>query len=275
LACALCLSLLFAACASDSSAPERTGSKTAMSAAEIAQIARPQIEPPSGQPPERLVVKDLAKGWGIAAEPSDEVTIEYVGAGYDGVERWRSRGRLEAFRFLLGGYGVIPGWEQGVVGMRVGGRRELIVPARLASGEGARIYVIDLLAVHRQTQVPTVGGAADGPQDPGRPTWRVPNRPPPRHLVVEELRRGSGPPLRPPATATVKYLAVDYATGTAFFNAWGPSLPSVISLADPQSVWTRGLTGMKVGGQRRLVIPAKLGFGSGPLIYAVELTSID
>lgn len=247
-----------------------------MSAAEVAQLGEPRITAPNGPPPRRLVSRDLRKGWGLTAKLTDEVTVEYVGADYrTGATRWRSRGGLGPLRLLLSNYDIVQGLEPGIRGMKVGGRRELIVPPQPAAGKGARIFVVDLLAVDPQTGATIAPGASDGQKAPDEPAYNVPSRPAPRRLVVKELRQGSGPALEVPAEATVRYIGIDYATGMAFFNAWGPNRPSHISLADPDSVWARGLRGMQVGGQRQLTIPAKLGYGSGALIYAVELMSID
>jgi FKBP-type peptidyl-prolyl cis-trans isomerase len=276
LAAALCLPLTFAACGDRSASTETTRSKDAMSPAEIAQLSKPRVKSPGGSPPEHLQIRDLENGWGAVAAQADEVTIEYVGADYrTGAERWRSRDRLGPFRFQLGGYGVIQGWEQGLRGMRVGGRREMVIPSKLATGEGARIYVVDLLAVHRQTKPPIAVGASDGPRDPGMPRATLPNPPVPQKLVVKELRRGSGKVAEIPGEVTVKYVGIDYKSGYSFFNAWGPNLPSRLSLEDNRSVWARGLAGMRVGGRRELFIPAKLGYGGGSILYAFELTSIN
>ena len=245
-----------------------------MSAAEIEHLTEPRIKTPSGPPPERLEVSDIRRGWGRVAAAADEVTIEFAGVGYRrGEGRWRSRDALGPFRFQLGGYGVIAGWERGIAGMKVGGRRELRVPARLATGQGARIYVIDLLAVHRQTGSSTALGASDGPQDPGKPTVALP-RPPPKEIVVTEVRKGSGKPVEIPGHATVKYVGVDYRTDYSFFNAWGPNLPSRLLLEDAHSVWARGLAGMRVGGRRQIFVPAKLAYGGGPLVFVLELTAV-
>jgi peptidylprolyl isomerase len=265
-----------AGCGGGKISTEPAKSKSTMSAAESAQLSRPRIQPPSGAPPKRLIVEDLKKGWGFTAKRADEITIDYAGTDYGAAaERWSSRDGLGPFRFQLGGRGVISGWEQGLEGMRVGGRRKLIVPSRLATRKGARIYVIDLLAVRHQDSSPIAVGASDGIQDPGKPSAAVPNRPPPKVLVVEELRRGSGPRVETPSEVTVKYLGVDYETGLAFFNAWGPDRASRLSLGNLGRVWAVGLKGMRIGGRRRLIVPAKLGYGSGPLIYAVELLAID
>lgn len=246
-----------------------------MSAAEIARLPRPQLKPANGPPPKRVVVRDLKEGWGLAARPADEVTIEYVGADYrTGKVLWRSRDRLGPFRFQLGGFAVIHGWERGLVGMKVGGRRELVIPSRLATGAGPRTYVVDLLAIHRQ-KPPIALGASDGREDPGAPTVYLPSPPPPKKLFVSELRKGTGRTVRIPGKATVKYVGVGYESGSSFFNAWGPDLPSHIALEDRGSVWARALTGMRVGGQREVFVPARLAYGGGPLVYAFELTSID
>ena len=272
---ALCLSLVLGGCGGGGQADEKAEPKTEASAAELAQLGLPRIEPPDSPPPIRLRARDIREGSGVAAAIADEVTVDYAGADYEtGVERWRSRGRPGPLSFQLGGSAVIPGWEKGIVGMRVGGRRELIVPSSLATGKGARIYVIDLRAVHRQTDRPIALGASDGIQDADKPTVALPKRPP-RGLVVRDRRRGSGPAVEIPAAVKVKYMGIDYRTYRAFFNSWGPNRVVELSLEDPRSVWAEGLAGMRVGGLREVLVPARLGYGSGPLIYAIELLSIE
>jgi peptidylprolyl isomerase len=273
LAGALCLALTLAGCSAGGASTETTRSNTTMSAAERQQLSRPHIVPPSQPPPQRLVVKDLKTGWGLAAAVGDELTVEYVGVDYEtGVERWHSRGRLEPSSFHLGAFDVAPGWERGLKGMRVGGRRELIVPSRLASGKRARIYVVDLLEIQRGP-IPRAFGASDGPQDPDKPTIKPPGRPPPKGLLVKELRKGSGRTIEEPAEVVVKLLGVDYRNGEAFLNAWGPDQATVLPLQDAHSIWAAGLRGMKVGGRRELVVPSKLAYGNGAQIYVAELTS--
>jgi peptidylprolyl isomerase len=113
---------------------------------------------PKGAPPKKLEVKELEKGTGDEAKAGDEVTVQYVGVNYkNGKEFDASWDRGEPFSFKLGAGMVIPGWDQGVAGMKVGGRRELIIPPGLAYGpEGSPpaigpnetlIFIIDLLEV--------------------------------------------------------------------------------------------------------------------------------
>jgi len=117
----------------------------------------PTVTPPPGAPPTKLVTKDLIVGTGPEAKAGDSVTVNYVGVLYKGGKvfdaSWK---RNETFPFVLGKSQVIPGWEQGIVGMKVGGRRELIIPSGLAYGakgspptippNSALIFVVDLLA---------------------------------------------------------------------------------------------------------------------------------
>ncbi len=116
----------------------------------------PHVTPPSGPAPTKLVTKELIPGTGAEAKSGDAVTVNYVGALYHGGKvfdaSWK---RNEPFPFTLGKGQVIPGWEQGVPGMKVGGRRELIIPSALAYGAKGSpptippneplVFVIDLL----------------------------------------------------------------------------------------------------------------------------------
>ncbi len=117
---------------------------------------KPKVKVPSGPAPKKLVIKDLRAGSGQAAKAGDTVTVQYVGVLYaNGKQFDASWDRGEPFSFPLGGGQVIPGWDQGVVGMKPGGRRELIIPSDLAYGaqgtpdgtippNSPLIFVIDL-----------------------------------------------------------------------------------------------------------------------------------
>ncbi len=246
-----------------------------MSEQELARLDEPRIEAHSGLAPRRLIVRDVKKGWGRPAAEADKVTINFVGAPYrSGAVRWRSRGRLEPFTFHLGGYDILPGLETGLRGMKVGGRRELIIPPRLGTGKGTRAYTVDLIAVYHGPP-PRGFGAADGPQDPGRPKIEPPSGPPPKRVIVKELRPGSGPRVEIPSHVVVKSYGVRYEDGVAFLNAWGPDKPTKLALEDPHSIWAAGLEGMRVGGRRKLIVPSQLAYGGGALLYVVELLSIE
>jgi FKBP-type peptidyl-prolyl cis-trans isomerase len=117
---------------------------------------KPVVVIPKGPAPTKLEVKDLIKGTGPAAKAGSNVTVNYVGALYNnGKEFDSSWQRNQTFPFTLGQGSVIKGWDQGLVGMKVGGRRELIIPASLAYGKtgspptippnAALVFVVDLL----------------------------------------------------------------------------------------------------------------------------------
>jgi peptidylprolyl isomerase len=241
-----------------------------MSPAEIARLSEPRIEMPKGPPPQRLVIKDLKKGWGPAAKVTDELVVDFVGAPYrTGQVRWQSHNRLEPFVFHLGAYDVVPGWEQGLKGVRVGGRRELIVPARLTGTGSARVYVVDLLAA--QAGDPPEFGAVDGPK--GWPKVDLSSGPA-KKLSVESLHEGSGPVVKPPVEVVAKLYGVNHETGESFLNAWGPDQTVALPLRNPQSIWTKGLRGMRVGGRRKLIVPARMAFGDPAFGYLMELVAI-
>ena len=99
-------------------------------------IDKPEIDFPGGEPPKNLEITDVWEGDGAVAKAGDTVAVHYVGVAYStGEEFDASWNRGEPLQFRLGVGQVIAGWDQGVQGMKVGGRRQLIIPPDLAYGD--------------------------------------------------------------------------------------------------------------------------------------------
>ena len=138
-----------------------TSSSTSSSSVKLptALKTEPTIKSPGGTPPKKLVVKDLITGTGPAVtSPSQTVTIAYVGALYANGKVFDSSWKDVPSTHVISqpASGFVPGFEQGLLGMKVGGRRELIIPASLAYGNkkqgsipanSALIFIVDLHAV--------------------------------------------------------------------------------------------------------------------------------
>lgn len=119
---------------------------------------KPNVDIPAGAPPTELAREDLVVGTGAEATPGKTVEVHYVGVAWSTKKQFdASWDRNETFDFPLGKGRVIRGWDEGVAGMRVGGRRRLTIPP--AMGYGARgaggaigpnetlVFIVDLLAV--------------------------------------------------------------------------------------------------------------------------------
>ncbi|MDE3085779.1 MAG: FKBP-type peptidyl-prolyl cis-trans isomerase [Acidobacteriota bacterium] len=122
----------------------------------------PTVVVPTGQPPLQLLSKDLVVGTGATAQRGSQVSVQYVGDSWTTRQQFdASWNRHQAFAFTLGAGQVIPGWDQGVAGMKVGGRRELVIPPDLAYGaqspgagiarDDTLIFVVDLVGVGSST----------------------------------------------------------------------------------------------------------------------------
>jgi peptidylprolyl isomerase len=140
---------------SDSEEPASTSTPEAASTPEA---TKPEVTVPKGKAPKKLVIEDLEEGTGATAEPGKQVSVHYVGVSrLNGRQFDASWDRGEPFTFQLGTGSVIQGWDQGVEGMKVGGRRMLVIPPDLAYGpQGSPptigpnetlVFVIDLLGV--------------------------------------------------------------------------------------------------------------------------------
>jgi peptidylprolyl isomerase len=164
LACLLIVPAL-AACGGGSKSSSDSGGASASTptstptppAAATPALTKPKVKVPSGKPPKRLVIRDLRVGTGVPVKPGQTVTVQYVGVNYkDGKQFDASWDHGQPFSFPLGAGQVIPGWDKGVVGMRPGGRRELIIPPSLGYGPQGQppvikpnetlVFVVDLVS---------------------------------------------------------------------------------------------------------------------------------
>ena len=121
----------------------------------MSERTKPEIDFIEGPEPEELVITDIIVGEGAEALPGAQVDVHYVGVDFETGEQFdASWDRGESIAFPLAG--LIAGWQEGIPGMRVGGRRQLVIPPRLAYGEsgGPRlsgrtlVFIIDLLDTH-------------------------------------------------------------------------------------------------------------------------------
>ena len=119
---------------------------------------KPVVEIPDGPPPTELVVEDLVVGEGAEAQAGTSPSMQYVGVAWSTRRQFdASWDRGQPFSFQLGAGMVIGGWDQGVAGMKVGGRRKITIPPHLGYGKAGAggaikggetlVFVVDLLGV--------------------------------------------------------------------------------------------------------------------------------
>jgi peptidylprolyl isomerase len=119
---------------------------------------KPAVEVPDDPAPQALETEDIVEGDGPEAKAGDQVSVQYVGVLYDSGEQFdASWDTGQPFDFQLGSGSVIPGWDQGVEGMKVGGRRQLVIPPDLGYGpqgsppdippNATLVFVVDLLSI--------------------------------------------------------------------------------------------------------------------------------
>ncbi|GGV64042.1 peptidyl-prolyl cis-trans isomerase [Streptomyces longisporoflavus] len=124
----------------------------------MSELTKPEIDLPEGDAPAELTIRDLVVGEGLEAKPGRVVQIHYVGITFaSGAEFDASWDRGQTFKFAVGGGKAIKGLDRGVRGMKVGGRREIIVPPRLGyrnqspspliPAGSTLLFVVDLLSV--------------------------------------------------------------------------------------------------------------------------------
>lgn len=244
----------------------------------------------SAAAPADLVIEDIVVGDGDVAVAGSLVSVHYVGKALSTGEQFdASWDRGQPFEFELGAGGVIPGWDQGVEGMQVGGRRKLTIPSRLAYGDAGAggvigpgetlIFVVDLLGVEPAPERLDIGLT--------KPEFEVDtSADPATELVIEDLVEGDGDEAVAGAQITVHYVGKSLSTGEEFDASWdrGDYFSFVLGEGRVIQGWDEGFAGMKVGGRRMLTIPSDMGYGeqgSPPniapnetLIFVVDLLAV-
>ena len=231
----------------------------------VPRTPKPAVSVPA-QIPTALQITDLVTGTGYAAAVGDTLVVDYVGVRTaNGVEFDNSYERGIPFDFPLGQGRVIAGWEQGLIGIQVGTRRQLDVPAELAYGDnppgGSVIEPGDALTfvIEARAVVPAPD-PADAPIDLVlEPSVGA------TELSVVDVVVGTGEPIAAGRTAVVHMLLVRGDNQAILFNTWESSEPFLIELVEGDSVpgIITGLEGMRIGGRRVITMPPDEAFGPG------------
>jgi peptidylprolyl isomerase len=159
----LLASVALGACGSSSDSGSSTTTATTGTSGASSDLAttapampKPKVTVPKGAPPTELQVKDLKKGTGAVVAPGETLKVNYIGVLYSNGKTFDTNFGKLPLMFPIGTGQVIPGWDKGLIGMRVGGRRELIIPPNLAYGprgsgkippNATLVFVVDLLGV--------------------------------------------------------------------------------------------------------------------------------
>ena len=236
--------------------------------------------------PSGLQFEDTTEGTGAVAKSGQDVTVHYTGwlykDGEKGAKFDSSKDRNDPFQFELDGGMVIAGWDEGVQGMKIGGKRTLIIPPQL--GYGARgaggvippnatlLFEVELL------------GLAGGDEEISLDLKTTESG-----LQYQDTVEGSGDEARAGQRVTVHYTGWLYKNGTRgkkFDSSKDRRDPFRFRLAGGEVIkgWDEGVQGMKIGGTRMLVIPSELAYGArgaggvippnATLLFEVELLAV-
>ena len=223
---------------------------------------KPLVTIPPSSPPTELLIEDLVVGSGSPVGVGDFLIMDYVGVSYStGLQFDASWDRGSPFPFELGAGRVIQGWDQGIVGMSVGGRRSLTIPPELAYGENGSgsgsigpnetlVFVVDLIAsVPANLEKPTEDLTSESTTE----------------LETNDISEGSGAIVQPGNVVYIHYVGVAASTGEQFDSSWDRGRSEFIGyISGTGNViqgLDEGLLGMQVGGRRTVVIPPDLAYG--------------
>ena len=242
------------ACGGDDSSDDANASSASLVDDPMMDAEEPEVSLPAATPTE-LVITDITEGQGEGAKSGDTIFVYYVGVlAKDGTRFDGNFGR-SPFAVTLGVGAVIEGWDTGLVGMKVGGRRQLDIPADLAYGDtgagetikpgDALSFVIDAVAIVPATD------AAD------KPTVTIEGAANVDAVETDDLVEGDGAEAKAGMTVALHLVAFRADTGEEITGTWEQGAPVTFELVEGGTLpgLLEGITGMKVGGRRQVRVP--------------------
>lgn len=266
---------------------------------------KPKVAKGEGDPPEKLKVKVLKEGKGEKVKKGDALTADYLGQMWEGKVFDNSWDRGEAATFEIGSGKVIKGWDEGLVGQKLGSRVELVIPPEQGYGDqppqgsdikpGATlVFVVDL----KEIKPTKIDGEAVGKQNPDLPKVgdKIEDKAPkitvpkgkdaPEETTSETIIQGDGKEVGDKSTVFAHYTAVLWNDSKPIGDTWQQGGPQEIPVAGTEKQpgipgWQEGLKGQKAGSRVLIVVPEdeltkeqKKQFKS-PVVFVVDVISVN
>ncbi|MFI9049083.1 FKBP-type peptidyl-prolyl cis-trans isomerase [Streptomyces sp. NPDC053427] len=261
--------------------------------------AKPKVDKGEGDPPKKLVVKVLKKGDGPAVKKGDALNANYLGQTWQGKAFDNSWDRGVPATFEIGSGKVIKGWDEGLVGQKLGSRVELVIPPDKGYGPEAKegipanstlVFVVDLKKImpskiegkpvaQDNADLPKVGTAIDEKA----PKITLPKgKDAPKDITSATVVEGKGAKIGDKSIVRANFEAVAWKDGKVLADTWAPGQPGAQDVPVTQYPgWKEGLKGKKAGSRVLIVVPkGKLppqqqkAIGSD-LVFSVDVLSVS
>ncbi|RFU87056.1 FKBP-type peptidyl-prolyl cis-trans isomerase [Streptomyces triticagri] len=243
---------------------------------------KPTVAKGPGKPSKDLAVKTLIAGDGGKVVKGDYLQADYLGQIWDTAKVFdNSYDRGKPAAFPIGTGKVIPGWDQGLVGKKIGSRVQLAIPPALGYGKQGNpqggikgtdtlVFVVDIVGTFNgkssakgkevaqsNIDLPKVGTNTDGKA----PKIDVPKKDAPKKLVSSYVIEGDGPELKESDGVLVQYKGVLWDGGKEFDSTYKRGELAQFMLSQVVKGWSQGLKGKKAGSRVLIVVPPDLGYG--------------
>jgi peptidylprolyl isomerase len=291
------LLLTVSACGDDSPKPTRSGGACEAGGTGTTDLTKkPELPKASDKEPKDTTIVDVVCGAGEEAKVGSRVVLKYVGATLKDGNEFGSTWRDDTTTTVKVGTDVIQGFTTGLVGMKVGGRRLVTIPPKDGFGDQQRgpippnstlVFVLDLVEIKpppaRTPCTPSGKGSTDLTKKPGVAPHP---EPPPTETTFTDIVCGDGAQAEEGSNVTVQYVGTLYSGGKEFDASWGKGQPFPFTVGEGVVPgFSIGVTGMKEGGRREIVIPAKDGYGAegrppsippnSVLVFVIDLVKVS